>query len=111
MRFKASKMALTLQVQQRLERVELTNFFEGSKPTWVALARKVHNFVASNYPVGATIRRDDVAQNLLPFVLVDTSLTNALDERRLKQKYWKADFCDLVIDRCWNTITEAPNDG
>lgn len=97
-------MALTLQVQQRLERVSLIQFFESTKPTWLSLARKVYNFVSSNYPTGATVRPDDVAQNLLPFVQVDEDLTNALDGKKLKQKYWKEDFCDLIIDRCWNTI-------
>jgi hypothetical protein len=97
-------MALTLQVQQRLERVNLIEFFDNTEDDWLALARKVYTFVSSNYPDGATIRPDDVAQNLLPFIQVDESLTNTLDEKRLKQKYWKSDFCDLVIDRCWNRI-------
>jgi hypothetical protein len=98
-------MALTLQVLQRLQRVELTKFYEETEETWTTLAKNVYDFVSTNYPSGETIRPDDVAQNLLPFVQVEESLTNKLSEKKLKQKYWKSDFCDLVVDRCWGTIT------
>jgi hypothetical protein len=103
-------MALTLRVEQRLERAKLIQFFEHKKATWVALARKVYQFVSENYPNGAAIRRDDVAENLLPFVNVNDDLTNELDKHKLKQKYWRQDFCDLIIDRCWDTIAEEDDD-
>jgi hypothetical protein len=99
-------MALTLQAEQRLERVELTKYFNKTRSRWLALAQRVYGFVSTNYPSGADVRQDDVAQNLLPFILVDIELTNELDERRLTQKYWKTDFCDLVVDRCWVAISQ-----
>jgi hypothetical protein len=100
-------MALTLQVQQRLERAQLVEYYEQTSATWLALAKKAYQFVKGNFPQGSTIRPDDVAEALLPLLKVSVNLTNALDERKLKQRYWRSDFCDLIIDRFWETLHDG----
>lgn len=101
-------MALTLPILQSLESVGLVAHYDSTKATWKALFLKVYRFVKANYPTGAEIRRDDVAESLLPFAEVDKALADYLARKKLKQKYWKRHFCDLVIDKCWNQIGAAP---
>jgi hypothetical protein len=98
-------MALTLEVEQRLEAVNLIAFFNAEHNVWQGLAKESYDFVRRNFPDGATVRHDDVAKALLPVLAVHPLLKNYLDEKRLGQQYWVRYFCDLVIDRCWNEIT------
>jgi hypothetical protein len=102
-------MALILRVEQRLERAGLIKFFDKKKAVWLAVVREVYTFVLAHYPNGASVRPDDVAQNLLPFVEVNEDLTNELDGKKLKQRYWRSDFCDLIVDRCWGSINAEDN--
>lgn len=99
-------MALTLESEQRLRRVELTAFFEESREEWLKLAKETYEFMQTNFPEGVTIRRDDIAKALVPLLEVKESLIDCLNEKKLKQKYWISDFCDLIIDRTWQEISE-----
>jgi hypothetical protein len=99
-------MALTLEVEQRLENVQLIEFFETERSHWLALAQEAYNFVRRNFPDGATVRHDDVAQALMPVLAVHRLLTNHLAEERLGQQYWVKYFCDSVLDRCWGEINQ-----
>lgn len=99
-------MGLTLEVEQRLGSVRLTNLFEDHRDDWVGYARRVYGFVKQNYPPGSEVRMDDVALTLLPFVGVDRRFTAHLARNKLRQKYWKRDFCDLIVDRCWGEIIQ-----
>ncbi len=98
-------MALTLDVEQRLEAVELIGFFNENRDAWTAIAKDTYEFVRKHFPEGSKIRHDDVAKALRPVVEVDENLQDALHEKRLSQKYWVTFFTDLVIDRTWNEIT------
>ena len=98
-------MALTLEAEQRLERVELTKFYNRKKAPWKKLAKETHTFIKRNFPEEAKIRPDDVSKALLPLVEVHEGLRVYLNRKKLKQKYWIRDFTDLIVDRVWNTIT------
>jgi hypothetical protein len=99
-------MALTRKEEQRLERAKLTEFFENNRDQWKLLAQHAYDYVMGNFPVGTTIRRDDVAEALTPILEVNESLIDSLDEKSLKQKYWYAYFCDFILDQTWNEITQ-----
>jgi hypothetical protein len=98
-------MALTLEAEQSLERGGLIALFSDHDAHWREMAAQSYRFLVGNFPNGATVRPDDVAKTLTPLLEVDDLLTNHLAARKLKQKYWKRYFCDLVLDRCWARIT------
>ena len=97
-------MALTLSAEQRLGRAGIIDFFENHQAAWQGAAKQSYEFLANSYPKGAQIRPDDVAKVLQPIVEVDADLRNELNRHKLTQKYWIADFTDLVIDRSWAKI-------
>lgn len=97
-------MALTLAAEQRLERVELIQFFDTSRQTWLGAAQRTYRFVRRDFPQGALIRRDDVAKALIPILEVNEALRDRLNEYKLRQKFWISDFADLIIDRVWDEI-------
>ncbi len=94
-------MALTLESEQRLTKVNLVVLYNQSKAKWGRLAKQSYQFVAKNFPDGATVRMDDVAKALVPLLEVHEDLQNALSQKKLKQKYWIQDFGDLILDRAW----------
>ncbi len=98
-------MALTLEVEQRLRAVRLTELFEEHREDWLGYAKRVYGFVKQNYPAGSEVRQDDVAMSLLPLISVDKRLTDKLARQKLRQKYWKRDFSDLIVARCWEEIS------
>lgn len=98
-------MALKLTVEQRLEKVGLIDFFESDKARWFGFAKRTYDHVRTNYPDNATVRRDDVAEVLVPLLRANEELGEYLDEEKLVQKYWVNYFVDLVIDRCWPEIS------
>lgn len=104
-------MALTLEAEQRLERVELIQFFDTSRPTWLGAAQRTYRFIRRDFPKGALIRRDDVAKALIPILEVNEALRDRLNEGKLRQKFWISNFADLIIDRVWDEIRGEGNDG
>lgn len=98
-------MALTLEAEQRLRDVGLIDFFESSQDTWSTMAKDTYDFVKNSFPSGEQIRIDDVAQVFIPILAVDEDLKDYLNIGKLKQKYWISDFCDLILDRNWDSIT------
>jgi len=99
-------MALTLDVEQRLQKARLIAFFNARRAAWEGAARQAYIFVKGNFPGGSTIRQDDVAKALKPIVEVNEELRAELNAHKLKQKYWIDNFTDLIIDRTWNAIRE-----
>lgn len=100
-------MALTLEAEQRLENVNLLDFYENDAERWLLLARSAYEFAEKHFPSGSAIRRDDVAKFLQPLLDIDVSLKDYLAAKKLKQKYWITDFCDLILDRTWNQMREG----
>ncbi len=98
-------MALTLEAEQRLMRVDLVKFYEDNSTDWDERAKRSYDFCKENFPRNSTIRPDDVAKALVPILEIDEDFINYLSINKLKQKYWISDFCDLIIDRCWDKIS------
>ena len=100
-------MALTLEAEQRLEAVELVEFFQRHEAIWEGIARDTYQFVQENFPPNSIVRPDDVAKVLRPIVEVSQELRDELNRNRLRQKFWISDFTDLIVDRTWNRITQG----
>lgn len=97
-------MGLTLEAEQRLDDVGLVAFFEQHRPEWLAKAQDTYEYVTGNFPANSVIRRDDVAKALLPIVEVNEPLKDMLDANKLRGKFWRSFFTDLVVDRTWNEL-------
>lgn len=98
-------MGLTLYWEQKLDAADLISFFDDNRQAWLTAALDALQYARDRFPENATIRRDDVAQFLIPVVEVDEDFKNHLDSNRLTQKYWAKYFSDLIIDRVWEEIT------
>ena len=97
-------MALTLEAEQRLTAVSLADLFTEHEEDWLNAAKETKAFIKGNFPEGSLIRRDDVAKALVPILEVNETLKDALNESRLRGKFWIRDFADLIIDRTWDKI-------
>jgi hypothetical protein len=98
-------MSLTFKVEQRLIAVELVTFFDKGATKWRKVAKETYDFVQKHFPKGATIRPDDVAVALIPLLEVEEELGAFLQLNKLQQQYWYRYFADLIVDRCWPSIT------
>lgn len=99
-------MGLTLYWEQKLDAVGFVDFFDDNRAAWLAAATVALQYARGQFPDNSTIRRDDVAQFLIPVIEVDEVFKNHLDMNKLTQKYWARHYADLVIDRVWNEITQ-----
>ncbi len=97
-------MALTLEAEQRLEDVGLIAFYTKHDAAWLAAAKQTKTFVTDNFPAGANIRRDDVANRLVGILAVHEDLKEYLDSNKIRGKFWIRYFADLIIDRTWDKI-------
>ena len=48
-------MALTLDVEQRVEDVGLITFFDQNRAAWKGLAKRTYDFLKADFPAGSTI--------------------------------------------------------
>ena len=97
-------MALTLEAEQRLDSVSLAALFDGDREGWLDAAKQTKAFIKANFPEGSPIRRDDVAKALIPVLEVNEVLKDALNEKKLRGKFWIRDFADLIIDKTWDEL-------
>jgi hypothetical protein len=104
-------MALTLEAEQRMESVDMIDFYEADADAWLATVQDAKEFVTRNFPEGALIRRDDVAKALIPILEVHQGFQDFRNERKLRPKYWIRDYADLLIDRTWDKLNEETGYG
>ena len=102
-------MGLTLRKEQRLEKAKLTEFFDKNREKYEGVAQQTFDFLKSQYG-GNPVRPDDVANSLEPVITIDEELQGALDKKKLTQNYWFGYFCDLIIERTWDTISVKKGD-
>ncbi len=101
-------MALTLPTENRLKDAGLITFFDRHRIVWTSTAQRTYDFVRQGFPSGTTVRHDDVAKELAPFVEVNEDLRTYRKTEGLKQQLWVGLFADLVLDRTWATISAVP---
>lgn len=97
-------MGLTLEAEQRMEKVGLVEFFDKRNAIWLAVAKKNFAFVKDQYPPESPIRRDDVQRVIIPILAVNEELREYLDTKKLRGKFWIMFFADLIIERTWDEI-------
>jgi hypothetical protein len=98
-------MALTLEVEMRLERAGLIAFFTDNEAAWRGVAQDAYDYTKKQFD-GAPVRQDDIAKALRPVVEVHRGLRDVLDTKKLSQKYWIDFFTSLVIDRSWHGLSK-----
>jgi hypothetical protein len=104
-------VALTLDVEQKLDAVGLIDFYVEDAQSWNSAAQNAYDYVKGNFPNGSEIRRDDVAKALVPVIEVRDDLKDKLSALKLRQKYWIGYFADLIIDRHWNVLIQPRTPG
>lgn len=98
-------MALTREMEQRLERAGLIAHFNAKQAVWQATTQDAYDYTKKAFG-GQTVRHDDVAKALRAAVEIDVPLRKVLDQKKLAQKYWIDFFTALVIDRTWGALTK-----
>lgn len=98
-------MALTQEIDQKLERAGLIAYFTANQAAWQANVQDAYDYTKKAFS-GAKIRPDDVAKTLRPVVEIDKALRRTLDQKKLSQKYWIDYFNFLVIDRAWDSLSK-----
>src|SRR5690348_15688589 len=98
-------MALTREIEGRLERGGLIAHFNAHQAAWKANCQDAYDYTKKALG-GGTIRPDDVAKPLRAAVEIDAPLRQVLDQKKLSQKYWIDFFTALVIDRTWDSLTK-----
>ena len=93
-------MALTREIELRLERASLIAYFTANEAAWRAAAQDAYDYTKKPF-AGAPVRPDDIAKPLRGVVEVHVPLRNELSAKKLKEKYWIDFFTILVIDRSW----------
>jgi hypothetical protein len=96
-------MALTREVELRLERGGLVAYFTANQAAWQAACQDAYDYTKKAFD-GAQVREDDIAKPLRSFVEIHPGLRKKLDDKKLSQKYWIDYFNSLVIDKCWNHL-------
>lgn len=96
-------MSLTLEIDQRLERVSLVTYFTANKAEWQTVAQNGYDYTKKQFG-GEQVRPDDLAKAVRPVVEIHKGLRTTLDKKRLSQKYWIDFFTSLIIDRAWAGI-------
>jgi hypothetical protein len=96
-------MALTRDIELRLERAGLIAFFNENRPAWQAAAQDAYDYTKKAFG-DAPVRQDDIAKPLRGVVEIHAGLRTALDKKKNSQKYWIDFFSSLVIDRAWDAL-------
>jgi hypothetical protein len=95
-------MALTLEQQQRLQRVSLVHLFEQKKELWTEIARNAYRYTKGIADRAKwTVRQDDVAPALAQALRVSVPLSEYLAQQKLKERYWVDWFAYLILDTLW----------
>lgn len=98
-------MALTLEIEQKLQRFGLVDYFVTRQTAWQGMAQETYDYAKKQFG-GAPIRPDDLAKFVYPVVEIDKPLQRFLDMKKCSQKYWFRYFTNLIIDRTWNAIAK-----
>jgi tRNA splicing ligase len=96
-------MALTLEMEQRLQRAGLVAHLDANAAAWHANAQDAYDYTKKAF-AGQLVRQDDIAKALRAAVEIDPPLRKVLDSKKLAQKFWIDFFTALVIDRTWGTL-------
>jgi hypothetical protein len=97
-------MAISLAIQQHLEKAGLVEYHDAHEKHWRALAKKSHDFIKNNFPADYDVHQEDVCKALIILIEVNDLMNDYLSANKLKEKYWLKYFSDYILDQCWKDI-------
>jgi hypothetical protein len=105
-------VALTAIKVQNLTEKGFIDLFNQHRALWEAKAQEAYTYTKGLVDAaGLPIRPDDVIDLLVPALELSDEFRGFLDEKRLRQKYWRVQFGELVIDELWTDLNgEEPGD-
>lgn len=104
-------MGMTAQMEMNLSDAGLIDFYNDNLDAFRAVAERAYEFTRMNVePTGLTLRKDDVAVNLVPALQINEALRACLAAKKLRPKYWYAWFADLILDRLWKELHHEQDD-
>jgi hypothetical protein len=104
-------MALTAKKVQDMTDKGFVDLFNQHRPLWEGKVREAYEYTEVFVTAaGLPVRPDDVITLLVPALELSDEFRTFLDEKRLRQKYWRTWFGELVIDEFWDELTEEAND-
>jgi hypothetical protein len=105
-------MALTLEKIQKLTNAGLVDYLNGDPDPWVTMARRTYQFLKIEFG-GVDPLPDDVAPIILKVLRINPDLAAHLQEHHppLTQQYWFEYFGDLILQRKWDQIRGANQNG
>jgi hypothetical protein len=98
-------MGLTREMELRLERANLVDYFVANQAAWQAVSQDAYDYTRKQFG-DAPVRQDDLAKPLRLVVEIHKGLRDTLDRKKLSQKYWIDFFTSLVIDRTWEALNK-----
>lgn len=99
-------MALTAAKFQGLTDQGFIDLFNQHRALWEGKVREAYEYTkAFVEQAGLPVRPDDVVALLVPALELSDEFRAFLDEKRLRQKYWRIWFGELLIDEFWTDLT------
>lgn len=105
-------MALTAAKVQTLTDKGFVSLFNDHRPLWEAKVQEAYGYTKVFVEAaGLPVRPDDVINLLVPALELSDEFRAFLEQKRLRQKYWRTWFGELIIDEFWTDLTgeEAQN--
>jgi hypothetical protein len=99
-------MALTARKVQELTDKGFVDLFNQHRQLWEAKAHEAYGYTEIFVQgAGLPVRPDDVIDLLVPALELSDEFRAFLEDKRLRQKYWKVHFGELIIDELWDDLT------
>lgn len=100
-------MALTAKKVQDLTDRGFVDLFNQHKALWEAKVKEAYGYTkAFVEAAGLPVRPDDVITLLVPALELSDEFRAFLEDKRLRQKYWRVWFGELIIDEFWTELIE-----
>jgi hypothetical protein len=101
-------VGLTAEVELSLRDTGLVDYFDRHQKPFTEMFEASRAYVAGYVEtVQLPVRRDDVANRLVPALMTHEGLREFMAERKLRQLYWFQRFADLIYDRLWDDADSA----
>jgi len=104
-------MALTATKYQDLTDKGFVKLLKQHNKLWRKMAGEAFEYTSAFVAAaGLPVRPDDVVDLLAPALGVSEEFRAFLEKKRLRQKYWRVWFGELIIDQLWDELTEEDDE-
>lgn len=105
-------MALTALKIQDLTDHEFVDLYNAHRDLWREKAREAFDYTEQFVTeAGQRVRPDDVIDLLVPALELSDEFRGFLEEKRLRQKYWRRWFGEFILDDYWPQLTADDDEG